>query len=319
MMSTNSLRRRSVFLLAWMMIFTLAGCARLLDKNQPAGQPVAPSVLPATLTITTAPTEQPATLTITTAPTGQPASLAQTGMLYCVVGLAPGDSLALYGEPGGAAKPVGALPASACGLTASAESQDVEGKAWMPVVYKDQAGWVERAFLAEQAGSAPTGLPEAAQQAIWALKTENYLGLAALVDEQLGLRFSPYSYVRPEDQHFNQDEVDFLPALSRTFLWGSYDGSGEPIDLPVHAYRERFIYDVDFAQPQVIGFNTVIGQGNTLNNWEEFYPGAAMVEFHFRGFDPQYDGMDWRSLRLVFTPSGSAWKLIGIIHDQWTI
>jgi len=305
-MPTKSLRRRSLYLLVLLTIVSLAGCARLDNNNQPAELPIAPSATPVAATIPANSTEQ------------SPSNVQAEG-LYCVVGIAPGEKLNLYGEPGGAAQPVGALPASACGLTASAESQETGGKAWMPVVYQGQVGWVERAFLAEQVGSAPEGLPEAAQQAIWALKNDDYLGLAALVDDQLGLRFSPYSYVRPEDQHFNQEEVEFLPALSRTFLWGNYDGSGEPIDLPVHAYRERFIYDVDFAQPQVLGFNTVIGQGNTLNNWDEFYPGAAMVEFHFSGFDPQYDGMDWRSLRLVFAPSGSDWKLIGIIHDEWTI
>jgi len=43
------------------------------------------------------------------------------------------------------------------------------------------------------------------------------------------------------------------------------------------------------------------------------------VEYHFPGIDPQYGGLDWRSLRLVFQQSGGEWYLVGIIHDQWTI
>jgi hypothetical protein len=37
------------------------------------------------------------------------------------------------------------------------------------------------------------------------------------------------------------------------------------------------------------------------------------------GFDPEYEGMDWRSLRLVFEKKNDIWYLVGIIHDQWTI
>jgi UDP-N-acetyl-2-amino-2-deoxyglucuronate dehydrogenase len=31
------------------------------------------------------------------------------------------------------------------------------------------------------------------------------------------------------------------------------------------------------------------------------------------------EGMDWRSLRLVFEKKNDIWYLVGIIHDQWTI
>ena len=41
------------------------------------------------------------------------------------------------------------------------------------------------------------------------------------------------------------------------------------------------------------------------------------MEYYFSGFDPQYGGMDWRSLRLVFAPHGEGWALVGIVHDEW--
>jgi hypothetical protein len=43
-----------------------------------------------------------------------------------------------------------------------------------------------------------------------------------------------------------------------------------------------------------------------------------IVEYYFPGFDLQLQGMDWRSLRLVFTLYDNTWYLVGIIHDQWT-
>ncbi|WP_268240815.1 hypothetical protein [Paenibacillus albidus] len=43
------------------------------------------------------------------------------------------------------------------------------------------------------------------------------------------------------------------------------------------------------------------------------------MEYHYDELDPQFAGMDWQSLRLVFGKEGSQWVLMGIIHDQWTI
>ena len=63
----------------------------------------------------------------------------------------------------------------------------------------------------------------------------------------------------------------------------------------------------------------LIGKGNTLNNIAQVYPNGEFVEFHFTGFDTQYEGMDWTSLRLVFEENNGTWFLIGIVHDQWTI
>jgi hypothetical protein len=68
-----------------------------------------------------------------------------------------------------------------------------------------------------------------------------------------------------------------------------------------------------------IGYNTVLGHGNSLNNSFEIYKDSIIVEYYFSGLDPQYEGMDWRSLRLVFEEKDDIWYIVGIIHDQWTI
>jgi hypothetical protein len=44
-----------------------------------------------------------------------------------------------------------------------------------------------------------------------------------------------------------------------------------------------------------------------------------MIEYYFPGFDPQYGGLDWRSIRLVFVQHGMDWYLTAIIHGEWTI
>ena len=83
-------------------------------------------------------------------------------------------------------------------------------------------------------------------------------------------------------------------------------------------YYNRFIYDEDYVAAHQIAVNTRLGPGSSLDNSQQIYPNATIVEYHFTGFDPQYMGMDWRSLRIVLEPTGNLWYLVGIIHDEWT-
>jgi hypothetical protein len=89
--------------------------------------------------------------------------------------------------------------------------------------------------------------------------------------------------------------------------------------LNFNDYYKKFIYDKDFANPQIIGNNTAVSQGNSLSNIKEVYPEGYFVELHFKGFDQKYSGMDWESLKLVFQEENGEWYLVSIIHDQWTI
>lgn len=143
--------------------------------------------------------------------------------------------------------------------------------------------------------------------------------LAVYVHPDKGGRFSPYGHVDiANDVVFVKDELPSLMESSRIYRFGAFDGAGEPIMMTFSDYFHKFVYDVDFANPHRIGNNIVIGKGNTLENIREAYPNGVFVEFHFTGFDEQYDGMDWKSLRLVFEQEGGTWRLGGVVHDQWT-
>ncbi|MGB4440375.1 MAG: hypothetical protein WBJ13_14380, partial [Sedimentibacter sp.] len=63
----------------------------------------------------------------------------------------------------------------------------------------------------------------------------------------------------------------------------------------------------------------VLSSGNMAENQYEVYENAIVVEYYFPGFNPDFGGADWKSLRLVFEEYEGAWKLVGIIHNQWTI
>lgn len=153
-----------------------------------------------------------------------------------------------------------------------------------------------------------------------ALKSKDGALLARYVHPQQGLRFTPYSHIDLEkDLVFLPVDIPALFTSDKLYTWGSYDGSGEPIALNFDNYYAKFVYDQNFlAAPQTV-FNQVLQRGNTINNFPAAYPRAVSLEYHFAGFDPQYGGMDWKSLKLAFEPVGDTWYLVGIIHEQWTI
>lgn len=152
------------------------------------------------------------------------------------------------------------------------------------------------------------------------LSQNNMAGLVRFVHPDKGLRFSPYSYVQPDtDLKFNPRQIAQLAQDKTMYHWGSYDGSGDPIELTYNDYRKKFVTDKDYlTQSDSIGFNRIIGTGNSLNNRTEIYPNALIVEFYQAGKHPDYGGMDWGSLALVFEKHQSEWLLVAVIHNSWT-
>lgn len=165
----------------------------------------------------------------------------------------------------------------------------------------------------------PLSLEQTSFEVIKALQTNDMTTLAQYVHPSRGVRFTPYSYITDTDLVFSQSVIPTLSSDTTVYHWGIFDGSGFPIDLTFNEYYAKFIYSADFAKPEQIAYNAFIGSGNSINNLEEFYPGAEFVEYHFSGFEEQYGGMDWQSLRLVFSHEGGQYYLIGIVHAQWTI
>lgn len=100
--------------------------------------------------------------------------------------------------------------------------------------------------------------------------------------------------------------------------WGSYDGSGDPINLTTADYLGGFVLDRDFKNAPAVSVDSVMGQGNTLLNAKEVYPEARVVEYYFPGTEkPGY--MDWKTLRLIFEEDAGGLWLVCIAHDEWTI
>lgn len=157
-------------------------------------------------------------------------------------------------------------------------------------------------------------------QVMEALKDKDYQELSNHVHPTKGVRFSPYFFVDSQNnQLLTAQDIENLNQNNTVLNWGSFDGSGDPIDLDFNDYYDRFIYDEDYINPHIMGINTAIGMGNIIDNVSIEYPDGDYVEYHLTGFDQQYDGMDWRSLRLIFEEDGGIWYLVGIVHGEWTI
>lgn len=167
----------------------------------------------------------------------------------------------------------------------------------------------------------PAALPAAAREVVEALEARDLGRLAERVHPEEGVIFSPYAYVEPET-HVTLTAADLRRVAggeSIERLWGHHDGSGEPIRLPFREYFERFVYDAPYLAEGEVAVDRRQGRGNTLDNAARVWPDGRIVEYHVPGTDPRYEGMDWRSLRLVFQEEDGRWYLVGIVHDEWTI
>ena len=152
------------------------------------------------------------------------------------------------------------------------------------------------------------------------LKANAFTQLASLVHPVMGLRFSPYGHIDTVHYHsFSGKQIQELAQTNKKIKWGIFDGSGEPIILNIHNYFKRFVYDVDFLHAEKKSFDETAAAGNTANNISEVYPQAHYIEYYFAGFKPEYGGMDWKAIRLVFSYYQNKAYLIAIVHDQWTI
>lgn len=157
------------------------------------------------------------------------------------------------------------------------------------------------------------------KEIIQLLKKKDFSALSDKVHPEIGLRFFPYGYLDTNSsRRYFQKAVQTFFIDSTIYKWGNYDGSGDEIVLSNSDYYKKFIYDVDFAKAPKVAVDSILGLGNSLINIRKVYPESHFVEYHFAGFDKQYGGMDWRSLRLILKVYNGKIYLIGISHDQWT-
>ena len=161
-------------------------------------------------------------------------------------------------------------------------------------------------------------LDEVASAVLKSLKTKDLPALSLLAGKEW-IRFSPYEHV--DIQHdivLSPEQIKAGLTTNRSFLRWTQDGSGKPLDLSIGQYWDRYVYDVDFVKAPVVTKNTGEQRGNVINNIIDIYTGKQVIEYYFSWFDTQYQGMDRRSLSVIFDKEDGQWKVIGVVHGQWT-
>lgn len=308
-------------------LFGLAG-ATTVAATPATPLTAAPTVLVAAITATSplaplAPTPQSVT-TPSAAPPPQPSPTVEPkgstdGInLHMVVGIERNDVLNVRNGPGASYDIVGAIPPYGFDISVLGEWQ-AAGKAWWaPVRYGTVTGWVNADFLAEQVGSAETSAVARALDILLAVRDRDMAALASYAHPQLGVKFSPYTYIREEDLVFSAEQLPDLLADPGLRVWGSEAGSGNPINLSFADYYTRFVYRYDYFRAQRIGLNAPVSFGSEIDNSRDLYPDAAILEYHFDGFDPAYGGLDWHSLRLILLPANGQWYLVNLNNEEWT-
>ena len=156
-----------------------------------------------------------------------------------------------------------------------------------------------------------------ADRVVAAFKAHDGAALAGLVHPEKGVRFSPSAFVDPAaDQVFAAVAMAAFWADRTARVWGAADGSGDPITMTPAAYAARFVLDRDYAAG-VVSVDRAVTRGTTVDNAAAVYPGSRRVEYFIAGTGADA-AFDWSALRLVLERSGGRWRLVGVIHDQWT-
>lgn len=157
-------------------------------------------------------------------------------------------------------------------------------------------------------------------QAVETMKQGDYEALSRMIHPEKGVLFAPYSTVDPETNlTFSAQEIARLEENTKKYFWGSSNGSGLPIELTLLEYFKTFVFHTDYTMVPEIGVNQILKTGNSLENVLQVYEDGVTVEFHFPSLSEKTEGMDWCSLKLVFEPYEKTYKIVAIVHSQWTI
>lgn len=166
-----------------------------------------------------------------------------------------------------------------------------------------------------------TSLLDYSKLVLTAIKDKDVEKIAGYIHPTEGVRFSPYiavdtaTDVKMTAQQFRDQ---WNKNANKKINWGPYSAGEEDIKMTISQYFKKFVYDLDFLGVKKPIVNEVETRGTMINRVPDVYPGLDFVEYHIPGVDPQFDGMDWRSLILVYKTYEGKRYLVGIVHSEWT-
>ncbi len=158
-----------------------------------------------------------------------------------------------------------------------------------------------------------------AEAVITILQDNQLWNLVEWIHPEKWIRFSPYTYI-DVDEHNVLFPEDIINNIDQNFIWGYTDWKWDAIDMSISEYIGMYAGNADYlwlADEVLIDYETM--RWNNLNNINEIYLDSSYIEYYISWFEPQYDGMDWKSLTIVFEKFEEVYYVVWIINWSWTI
>ena len=151
------------------------------------------------------------------------------------------------------------------------------------------------------------------------MEAKDYAGIASFIGDE-GIFFSPYGLAdTTKSKVLSRQQYLELVKNNKQVLWGHADGTGDPIRLSIPQYFKKYVYDVAFLKAEQTAVNKLIDPDSSFSKVPAVFANHPFVQFYFPGFNKEYEGMDWKSLLLVFKQQQSTYYLVAVIHNQWKI
>ncbi|MCA0172434.1 hypothetical protein [Bacillus sp. RAR_GA_16] len=153
-----------------------------------------------------------------------------------------------------------------------------------------------------------------------ALKEKDMEEISRFVHPQRGVLFSPFGTVdtkRAQVLMPAQVKELFQVKNQKQLEWGTEPGKREPIRLTPEAYFDEYVYHAEFSETELVTYDGTYQKKKGNDNIKAIFPNSHFVEFFVPGAE-EFEGMNWKSLKLVFSIYDQEPYLVGIVHDQWT-
>ena len=151
------------------------------------------------------------------------------------------------------------------------------------------------------------------------IKDDDFVALSRIVHPEYGVILSPYATINlSTDRWFNADQIALFGTDTSVYVWGVYNGSGEPIVLTTSEYFSQFVPAALHMKSPILGINQIVRSGNALENMIDIFPDIQFVDFHIPGGE-QIEELEWSSLRLGFEEYEGHLRLMAIVYSKWTV
>ncbi len=158
----------------------------------------------------------------------------------------------------------------------------------------------------------------ASKKVLEALASSDFAKLETLVSpDGLSLRHVPN--LNLASSTLSKENVSEITTDKTLHFFGYTDGKGDEINMTVADYLKKYINTADYLAAPDTAVNKTLGSGNSQNSLLTDKGSRELVAFHYSGFNPQYEGMDWTTMYLVFDEVDGVFLLRAIAKDNWTI